>query len=940
MTVTGSILRNPNLTGASPVTHLTAKDMQARGITTIAAALAQVSVNNGGNLPAAFSGNGAFAIGASGVSLRGLTVDSTLVLIDGQRAAYYPLSDDGQRNFVDLNTIPQSIVQTIDVEQDGASATYGADAVAGVVNIITRKQIQGFEGAAEGGLSQRGDGGHQRLYATYGVGDLKSDNYNVYVNAEYQNDDIIYNRQRGFPYNTGDLRGLGGTNGNENGIQDNGEINGIGATRVAAVRPLYPDGSTGLLQPINPALGCDGLATHVVSQGTVCEQNIVHDYRLIFPSDRRISANLRGTVNLGDRAQAYAMFTYSQNQVYTTFATGTPSSIRQQSASGDVDLTNITLPVLLSNGALNPNNPFAAQGLPAQIYYRFADLNPTSLVLNQTYRGSTGVNGSIGSRWGGDWHYNASFVGMVDDLQRTVTGVPTFAGIINAVNTGSYNFLDPAKNSSAVRNAVAPKSVQTAQSQEYSFDVTLSKGLFRLPGGMATLGIGGNARYESLNDPTPNPDDPSNPTAQYLTQLRSFGAIGSRRVGSAYFEADAPLVKQLDVNVSGRYDNYSEGFSNFAPKVGVVLKPVDKIMFRGTFSKGFRVPSFPETNAVPSVGYVSYTPDDPAFLAQHQNASHTGPDAYAQTYNLGLNSGGNPHLQPEKSTSFTGGTVLTPMPWLNLTADYYHIRKTNFITTADYSGPVASYFTNKAYPSGITVTPDVADPDHPEATILRPGIVNLGYINAASLVTSGIDLALQARIPLPRPLSDIKWTSTGQATYILGYTITYPGVGLESYAGTLGPANVTSASGTPRWRANWANTFTYQAPRRDRHGQLHKRLQAHRRGRHWPRHPEQLRPGAAGLLRRSAALRREQFRRRGSDHQLLAERPPESLHEHLQHLRQRSAARYRHLWRLSVQPCLGRGRNSATRLPLRHHRPFLNNIMESGENETEEAIFF
>ncbi|QKE93459.1 TonB-dependent receptor (plasmid) [Lichenicola cladoniae] len=811
--MTGSILRNPNLSGASPVTHLTARDMQARGITTVAAALQQISANNAGNLPASFTGNGAFASGASGVSLRGLTVDSTLVLIDGQRAAYYPLSDDGERNFVDINTIPQSIVQTIDVEQDGASATYGADAVAGVVNIITRKQIEGFEGGAEGGLSQRADSGHQRLYSTYGIGDLNRDGYNVYLNGEYQNDDMLYNRDRGYPYNTGDLRGLGGLNGNANGIQDDGTISGVGATRIAAVRPVTVDPTTGALtslaglRPINSTLGCNGLATHVVSQGTVCEQNTVGDYRVISPSDRRISANLRGTANVSDRAQAYAMFTYAQNQVYFT---GTPSSIRQQSASADVSLTNIVLPALLANGSLNPNNPFAAQGQAAQIYYRFADLHPTTTDFNQTFRGSTGINGTIGSQWGSDWSYGTSVVGMTDDLQVTTTGVPTYAGILNAVNTGSYNFVDPSKNSSAVRESVAPKSVQHASSQEYAFDVTLSKGLFSLPGGMVTLGIGGAARYESLNDPSANPDDPSNPNAQYLPQINGFGASGSRRVGSGYFEAAIPLIKRLTVSVSGRYDNYSEGFSNFAPKVGVILKPIDKLMLRGTFSKGFRVPSFAETGASPTIGYISYTPTDPAFLAQHQNSNGTGPDAYAQTYSLGLNSVGNPALKPEKSTNFTGGGVLTPVPWLNLTADYYHIKKNNFITLADYSGPVANYFTSKDYPAGITVTPDVADPDHPEATILRPGIVNLGYINAAKLVTSGVDLALSARIPLPRPLQDIKWTSTGQATYVLGYTITYPGIGLESYAGSLGPANVTSASGTPRWRANWANTFTYK----------------------------------------------------------------------------------------------------------------------------------
>ncbi|MBE7210739.1 MAG: TonB-dependent receptor plug domain-containing protein, partial [Gluconacetobacter diazotrophicus] len=335
VSVTGSILRNPNLSGANPVTTLTAANLKDRGITTVAAALQQVTANGSGNLPANFTGNGAFASGASGVSLRGLTVDSTLVLIDGQRAAYYPFSDDGERNFVDINTIPQSIVQSIDVQQDGGSATYGADAVAGVVNIITRKTINGFEGGAEGGLTQRGDAGHQRLYANYGYGDLNRDNYNVWINGEYQQDDLLMNSQRGFPYNTADFSSLGGdpgqdpsiahgANANPNGLT-NGVFGGIGATRTAIVRPVTITGNSitnpgtitnrGGYQPINAALGCDGLVTHVVSSGTVCEQNLVNDYRVIQPSDRRISSTAKGTVNLGQNAQGYAMFTYSQNLV-------------------------------------------------------------------------------------------------------------------------------------------------------------------------------------------------------------------------------------------------------------------------------------------------------------------------------------------------------------------------------------------------------------------------------------------------------------------------------------------------------------------------------------------------------------------------------------------------------------------------------------------------
>ena len=152
--------------------------------------------------------------------------------------------------------------------------------MAGVVNIKTRKEVQGFEGGAEGGVSQRGDDGHQRLYATYGYGDLNRDNFNVWINGEYQQDDLLMNNQHGYPFNSGDLTGLGGSNATPNGLT-NGAFGGIGATRVPIVEPAASDGTPvtgGLYQPINPALGCNGLTTHVISGiGTVCEQNTVGD---------------------------------------------------------------------------------------------------------------------------------------------------------------------------------------------------------------------------------------------------------------------------------------------------------------------------------------------------------------------------------------------------------------------------------------------------------------------------------------------------------------------------------------------------------------------------------------------------------------------------------------------------------------------------------------
>lgn len=132
------------------------------------------------------------------MSLRGLTVNSTLTLIDGMRTANYPLSDDGQRSFVDLNTIPDAIVDRVEVLKDGASSSYGADAIGGVVNIIMKKEITGVAGTLEGGVTQRGDGGEQRATLTLGTGKLKEQGFNVYISGEYQHDDPIWARNRGF----------------------------------------------------------------------------------------------------------------------------------------------------------------------------------------------------------------------------------------------------------------------------------------------------------------------------------------------------------------------------------------------------------------------------------------------------------------------------------------------------------------------------------------------------------------------------------------------------------------------------------------------------------------------------------------------------------------------------------------------------------------------
>ena len=824
--VTGTLFHRTNSETPSPVSVLTADDLRARGITTIADALQTLSVNNAGALPTAFSANGAFANGASGASLRGLTTSSTLVLFDGLRAAYYPLADDGQRNFVDLSTIPESIVERVEVLRDGASSTYGADAVAGVINIITRKEIKGFEGNIQSGISQRGDAAERKLSLTFGFGDLGEQHFNIYLNGEYQKDDALSNNDRGFPFNTADLSRLSavddsgtrvyGTNSIVNGIQGDGSYQGgflgVGPTIVPVVRPAGPDGTPvpgSAYQLLNPAAGCRGLPSVNVPvgggpdptaiYGTQCQQDLVKQYGIIQPTTERLGGTAHASVDIGNNAHAYAILTYYQNRVSYQ---DTPASIQQKTNSGDFSTYNIVLPPTLTNGQLNPNNPFAASGQSAELFYRFGDIPRSTSSLSQSYRGAIGVNGTFGK----DWTYTADFTGMRSDLKTTQVGTPYFANVLSAIADGSYNFVNPAANTAAVRAFVAPTNVSEAHSTLYQGQVSLTKSLFTLPGGPLQVAVGGSVRYESINDPSANPPNPQpDPSQQYFPLISSFGAIGHRYVESGYFEIEAPVFTVLEINGGGRYDNYSTGFSKFSPKVGIKFTPIKQLALRGTFSKGFRTPSFAETGSLPTTGFVTVTPggaNAAAFSAAHGN------DAYSQPYGLGLTTAGNTKLGPETSTNVTAGIVAQPTSWLSLTADYYNIAKKNVIVGADYSTAVAAYYAGQPIPTGFTVIPDIVDPSAPGAQRRIFNIV-YGFINANSLVTDGIDFGAQTKLRLPH---DITWTSGGEATYILRNNETFPGAGgatVQRYAGTLGPFVVTSASGTPRWRANWSNSFGF-----------------------------------------------------------------------------------------------------------------------------------
>ena len=210
--ITGSNIRRADAELPSPVQVLTADDLQKSGYTTVAQVLQNITANGQGTLSQGFSQ--AFAAGASGISLRGLTTSATLVLIDGHRMAPYPLSDDGQRSFVDISNIPFDAVERIEVLKDGASATYGSDAMAGVVNIILKKSFVGTRVSVEGGVATEGGAGTVHASVMHGFGDYNEDGYNAYLSLEYRHENrVTYDQRKGDGlWQNLDWSGYGGIN--------------------------------------------------------------------------------------------------------------------------------------------------------------------------------------------------------------------------------------------------------------------------------------------------------------------------------------------------------------------------------------------------------------------------------------------------------------------------------------------------------------------------------------------------------------------------------------------------------------------------------------------------------------------------------------------------------------------------------------------------------
>ena len=787
--VTGSLIRRADTETPSPVQVITSDDLLKSGYTTISDVLRNLSANGAGTLSQSF--NQAFAGGGAGVALRGLTVGATLTLIDGHRMVGYPLTDDGERNFVDVTAIPFNAVDRVEVLKDGASAEYGSDAIAGVVNIILKKTYTGAEFNAEVGQSSHHDGTMTHLSGIWGTGDLAEDGHNFYVSAEYRRQDTILLSDRTGQYTTLNYRGVGGLN----------TTPGAGSNPVGQNFSGFPGSLTGVLfNPTTPnANGVypNGLPGQAFLPGCNAAAQAADRCTFTTPGLQlqppTTSANIlaKFTQNLGGDWQSItsaSIFETKAQQAFPTYSfTNYPSGqVIISLPPGGSPNVHIFAPTTVP--ANYPGNPY---GAPAALQYNFGELgSPYTNFKTDTYRFVQEVNGTAAG-----WDIGTSAGYMYALLSQDSYGLIDPGAVQTALNDGYI------LGSSSGASLFSPVAHVTDASYLFFGNVHASRPIATLPGGDLALAIGGEYNEKKLNSPAA-------PSSVNGTQafLNDAWSIGSQADTAAFAELAAPILHNLEANLSLRYDHYNTAAGgDTTPKFGVKYSPIQELTFRGTYGKGFRAPSIPETSS--GLAFGAGAIPDPV-LCPGGKAAAVG--AFPSQCVVGITGVqvGNPALKPEKTTNFTAGFIFEPTKHFNVSVDYYDIKvNQDIISTFEAGGLGIGGLTQLQRLGPIVDLPQVINANG--TTALRPTPVPLitynayPYVNASQTETNGIDVDLRSQFDLGiagNLSAEISYTRT------LVYKLEALGVSYE-VAGTQGPSGVSGDTGNPKNRGTFTLTW-------------------------------------------------------------------------------------------------------------------------------------
>lgn len=744
--VTGSNIRRVDIETSNPVVTIDAAAIKASGKLTLGDLVQQLPAVTGGNVnPQVNNGGGT---GGTSIGLRGLGAARTLVLINGKRIINS-----------DPNSIPADMIERIEVLTDGAGATYGSDAIGGVVNFILKKDYQGAQFSVNYGESDRNDGASTGYTFTFGQ---TSDKGSIMGGIDYNKTEAVEAKNRKFSQNSVSITGSAATP----------PYTYIGGSSF----PAY--GRIQLPAGLAATYGCANVALNPGASG----QNTATDYHCFKNSDKynyasvnliqtpqeRTSLFLMGTYDLSDHVQAYL----------NAYHNKTSSGFQLAPAL----LGSIYGAVISANSYYNPfGQEYSSSGLDYRARLVAAG-NRSASYGTTTDQIQTGFKGDF-TVFNQDWNWDAG-MSYGHFSQNTITrGLPNQdkinadlgpshldpttgqvvcdSGAPGCTPFNPFNLFDP--NSVKALQAAAVPAISNNYSIEKIYQVDANGGLFDLPAGTVQLGAGASYRTEYTHS-TIDPlllIDPATGNCTLGSQCSS-PLQGGYNVKEGYAELfipvlkDLPLIHSLNVDIGDRYSKYSSFGSTNNKKFAVEYRPIEDLLLRGTVSDVFRAPTVGNVYGAPISDAPKLTSDpcdgittagNPACVGVPTNGTFVNQDVALGQQIKAVSSGsqyaGFP-LGPETGKSFDFGAVYSPswVPGLSLSADLWRVYLKNTITSIGAqtvldlcAGGVTAYCPLiTRFPAGSANPGQIAQ-------IIEP-TGNLGRTD-----TSGVDVSARYKLP-------------------------------------------------------------------------------------------------------------------------------------------------------------------------------------------------
>lgn len=750
--VTGTNLKRTDTETASPVQVLKADEIMRSGVSSITELLQLLPAVTSGGQSDLTSGNG-FAAGTATASLRGLGSSSTLTLINGRRLAATATADpnSGQSTLYNLNNIPVSAIERVEVLKDGASAVYGSDAIAGVVNFILKKEYKGLEASLRAsGVFGTFKSSGASLFG--GFGDLDTQNFNVMYGVDLtQRDDVpIGAATRGFDY--GAYQRAYGTT-----------IEALDSALAFSPNFWRETGvGTGVFNTTTPIPPKNGVCPAPSVYTTTFQANgspicaIDNSPYTFFQYPSR-SGNFFAKASFNVGKDMFGTIEANFTRIENEYMGGSGYATLGSGLSTWFDKNGVRRSFRHIMRADHPDNPLFQADPNNKIRLatsaRLGDIPAGTFVTNDATRFVADLQGT---NWGWDWNtgilYNSS--------KRTSVEKGAVNSVTAQAALDQYRF--GGTNSAALLAQISPDMTNVGDTSVSMFNLKGSREFGKLAGGAIGVAAGLESRRESIDI---RPD--ANLDAGNYVGRGTSKATGSRTVNSFFAEVNLPVLKSFNIEAALRADRYSDYGNSTTPKLGFKWKATDSLSFRGTAAEGFRAPGLTQisSSAVTSFQSIS-TWRDPircpvnAAGVAAQIPGATGYESATECSTSGSRTiastiSPNTKLEPEKSRSYTLGVVFAPTSSLSGTFDLYQISRRNEIDR--YS---SNDVLRKLYQEGDTFYADSVFRSPDEGTLLKdasgkpiPGTTTIvgvkrKYLNLGETIVRGADLELNHRMKL------------------------------------------------------------------------------------------------------------------------------------------------------------------------------------------------